>query len=98
MPEGLRWLFWEVDFDALETDRDADFVIPRVLEFGRLAEVRWAVGHYGLDRIHRFLREHGHPELSGRTLAFWRAVLKAEDETWASPSAWRRNSGAPWID
>ena len=40
----------------------------------------------------------GHTELSERTLRFWRAALKAKDETWASPPAWRKSSAAPWID
>jgi hypothetical protein len=92
----MRWLFWEVDVDSLDADRDADFVLARLLEFGRMADVRWAMKHYGLDRIHRFFREVGHPELSGRTLAFWRAVFQAEDEPWQAPPDWRRNSNAPW--
>jgi len=52
----------------------------------------------GMEGIHRFLRDVGHPELSERTLRFWRAALKAKDETWASPPAWRKSSAAPWID
>jgi len=98
LPNELRWLFWEMDFESLDPERHADSILARVLERGRMAEVRWAIGYYGMSRIHRFFREVGHPELSDRTVAFWRAVFKAEDETWASPPAWRRNSSAPWID
>lgn len=75
--------------------RDADFVIPRVLEHGGLAEVRWLVEAVGEDRIHRFLREVGHPELSRPTLALWRAVLRAEEEVWAAPPPWRFRPNAP---
>jgi hypothetical protein len=50
-----------------------------------------------MEGIHRFLRDVGHPELSRRTLAFWRAALHAEKEPWASPPSWRQNSSAHWI-
>jgi hypothetical protein len=98
MPPELRWLFWEANFDELEAERDADFVLPRVLEHGRLVDVQWAIGEYGLPRIHRFFRDKGHPELSRRTVAFWRTVFDAEEETWASPPRWRASSAAPWVD
>ena len=97
LPHRLRWLFPELDLESLDAERDAHSILPRILERGRMVDVRWAIGRYGMERIHRFFREAGHPELSDRTIAFWRAVLKAEDETWASPPAWRRSSSAPWI-
>ena len=64
VPKPHRWVFWDVDAGALETKRDADYIVPRVLEFGRLVEVQWLIGVYGMDGIHRFLRDVGHPELS----------------------------------
>jgi hypothetical protein len=97
VPAPHRWVFWDVDAARLDTQRSADYVLPRILEFGGIAEVRWAIATYGMDGIHRFLKDRGHPELSDRTLGFWRAVLNAEKETWASSPAWRKSSGAPWI-
>ncbi|WP_437944710.1 hypothetical protein WME98_27600 [Sorangium sp. So ce296] len=98
VPEKFRWVFWDVDAKALDTATARNYIIPRVLEFGRLEEVRWLIRTYGMNGIHRFLREVGHPELSARTLGFWRAVLKAEGEVWASSPDWRRNKAAPWVD
>ena len=97
LPESVRWLFWEHDADALELVAHADTILARVLEHGRLADVRWLIDHYGFDRIHRFFREVGHPEISKRTESFWRAVLRAQDEPWRSPPDWRTNSSAPWV-
>jgi hypothetical protein len=96
IPAEFRWLFWDVDVAAVDVDEHAEFILARVLEFGRMAEVRWVIGRYGLERIHDFLRERGHPELSDRTIAFWRAVLHAEEEQWATPPPWRRSRIAPW--
>ena len=98
IPARLERIFWNVDFAQLDVARDADAIIARVTEFGTLQDVRWAIERYGLDRIHRFFRETGSPEISDRTVAFWRAVFKAEDENWPRPPTWRRNSSAPWID
>jgi hypothetical protein len=97
VPAPHRWVFWDVDAARLDTARSADHIIPRILEFGGIAEVRWLLATYGMRGIHRFLRDVGHTELSERTLCFWRAALHAEDEVWASPPAWRKSSAAPWI-
>jgi hypothetical protein len=96
LPTKLRWLFWEMDFPKLDTERDADFILGRILEFGRMADVRWAIKHYGMQEIHRFFRDTGDPELSERTRSFWRAVFNAEDEEWASPPAWRKSTSVLW--
>jgi hypothetical protein len=98
VPKRYHWLFWDVHAGKLDTVRDVSYILPRVLEFGRLVEVRWAIATYGMEEIHRFLRDVGHTELSERTLGFWRAAFKAKDEIWASPPAWRKSSAAPWID
>jgi hypothetical protein len=97
IPQPHHWVFWDVDADALDTVAAANYILPRILEFGGMAEVRWLLATYGLPGIHRFLRDVGHPELSARTLAFWRAALKANGEAWASPPAWRKSNAAPWI-
>ncbi len=59
-------LFWDVQFDTLEVERDSDFILPRILEFGRLQDVGWLVATYGFEHIHQFLRDRGHPELLSR--------------------------------
>jgi hypothetical protein len=97
LADQLKLLFWDVDFETLEVARDVDFILPRVLEFGRLEDIAWLVESYGFDRIHEFLRDCGHAELSARTVTFWRNFFDAREEPWASPPAWRRNSSAPWV-
>ncbi len=98
VPDAHHWLFWNVDIDALELNRDADHILARVLELGRLEDVHWVIDTYGYPRIHRFFRDVGHPDMSLRTITFWRAVFKAEDEEWTTTPEWRRSNAAPWID
>lgn len=96
VPDSIRWLLWEVDPDRIDTERHGDYLIARVIEFGGLAEVRWLLAAYGEDRVHRFLRDVGHVELTPRTLAFWRAFFDAKEETWVDRRASRPLNSAPW--
>lgn len=59
LPPSLRPLFWEVAFERLEVERHADSLLARVLESGKLDDVRWLVATYGMDRIHRALDAPG---------------------------------------
>jgi len=97
LPERLHWLFWEVDPWEIDVERHADYVIARIVERGRMEDVDWVLATYGDDRVHRFFRDVGHPELSPRTLSFWRAYFQAKDERWTDTAAWRRSSSVPWI-
>lgn len=94
----MRSLFWNVAFERLDADRDADLVLSRVLERGRLVDVQWVLRRYGLDRLRRFFRAAPRPEVSRRTRQFWRVALHAKEEKWPEVPAFRRSSAAPWID
>lgn len=97
VPATSRWIFWDVDPEAIG-DRldDGNGVLARVLERGCLKDVAWLIHTYGLERIHAFFRDVGSPEVSARTRTFWRAFFEAENETWAAPPAFRRNSSSLW--
>jgi len=90
-------LFWDIDLEGLDVEAHADFILPRVLEHGGIAQVSWALATYGPERIHGFLRDTGHAELSEKTIRFWRAFFDREEEVWASPPAWRRSNSIPWL-
>jgi len=98
LPKALAPLFPDIDLVTLEPTRDSRLILARALEHGTLADVRWCIRRYGLARIRRFFREGGHAELSARTLAFWRVVLNAKEETWAPSRRSRLRSVAPWHD
>lgn len=97
-PAELSRVLWDLDADALDVVTDAESIIPRVLEYGCLAELEVLIDLYGLERIHDSLRVAAHPLVSERTRAFWRAFFRVRDEVWNSPPSWRRSNAAPWID
>lgn len=47
----LSSVIWDVDLSTLDEDRNAGFIIRRVLEAGRPAQVAWLFRRYGERRI-----------------------------------------------
>ncbi len=80
LPSALTPLFWDTRPGAVDTETHAFFVLERILEYGSLAAVRWAVQVYGTERIKTFLRQRGARVLSAKTLSFWTMLLSLEDE------------------
>lgn len=97
VPKSLGWLFWETSPGRLSVTRDRDYILARVLEFGTMKEVRWAVKTWGRAGLLDFFRNTRSPEISERTRAFWRVALDAKDETWRGPSDFRKSSSAFWV-
>lgn len=97
MPEPLRWLLWDLDPERVDPERDAPAVLARVLENGRLCDVRSALAFYGAPRILQFFRDGGHPLISAKTWTFWHAFF-GESERWPTRRGSPSPSAAPWID
>jgi len=95
LPETMHWLFWDVEPAQIDVALHADYVMGRVLERGRLQDVLWVMRTYGVDRIQAFFRERARPELSPRTLAFWRAFFR-EGQPWPTLPASHPHSAVPW--
>lgn len=78
LPAEVCRLFWDTPPERLDPDAHAPFILERVLEYGSLAAVRWALDTYGREGIRAFLRDRGRRTLSRKTLAFWGLVLGLE--------------------
>ncbi len=50
-PELSRRIFWDVDFDKLDYDAKASFVIERVFERGDVPDIRNCRRYYGDEKI-----------------------------------------------
>jgi hypothetical protein len=98
VPVEHEWLFWDVDPGAIDLARDRRYVLGRVLERGRMADVRWVVSEYGTEGVHEFFRAGAHPEVSRATWSLWRAFFNESDSEWPTVPDWRNNNAAPWID
>ena len=54
-PQFNKRLFWDVNFDALDYDRKAAFIIERVFERGDVPDIRNCRKYYGDDKIRNVL-------------------------------------------
>ena len=48
-----RTLFWDTDYDGLDPDKNARYIIERVVMYGTLNDFRKILDHYGRDRVHK---------------------------------------------
>lgn len=54
-PQFHRRIFWDVDFDKIDYDQYARFVIERVFERGDVEDIRQCRRYYGDEKIREIL-------------------------------------------
>jgi len=80
VPTEFHHLFWDCQPERLDLEAQASFILERILEYGSLTSVRWALEVYGAARIKEFLMGRGRRTLSRKTLAFWTLILGLDTE------------------
>jgi len=98
LPEFLRQLFWDVNFNALEWQTDRDLIVRRILQAGNWSAIRWLRSTWGDERLRDWLQVHAGGRLSPRQLRYWALVLDLpaqEVDRWiaqAKNNPWGRRS------
>lgn len=67
-------LFWDVDPKTIDPEKNAVYVIERILDFGNDNEVRWMWNYYEHDLIRQVLAKSR--VLSPQTRAFWNVLMQ----------------------
>jgi hypothetical protein len=75
LPDFLRPLFWEVDFERLSPEKDKDYLCLRIMEHGNLDAIRWLIATYGKPDLRAWLTQREGRGLSARALRFWEVLL-----------------------
>jgi len=78
LPEFLRPLFWEVDFERLSVSEHRQYVIERVLEYGDDQAIRWLYHTFGPRDIGDVVRRSR--KISRNTATLWALVLDIPGE------------------
>ncbi|PIQ68909.1 MAG: hypothetical protein COV91_01715 [Candidatus Taylorbacteria bacterium CG11_big_fil_rev_8_21_14_0_20_46_11] len=66
-------LFWDVDPKTIDPEKNAVYVIERILDFGDDTEVRWMWKYYDHALIHKVV---GHSRvIFPATRSFWNLML-----------------------
>ncbi len=55
IPVFARRIFWDVNFDTLDYDQKANFIIERVFERGDIEDIRNCRRYYGEEKVSRAL-------------------------------------------
>jgi len=76
LPNRLRPLFWDYDFNALTWEEDRDLVIKRILTSGDWNAINWLRSHIGDASLKEWIQQHQGDGLSPRQLRFWELVLE----------------------
>ena len=75
-PQFHRRIFWDVDFDKLNYDKRADFIIERVFERGDVEDIRHCRRYYGDEKVAKALTNA--KWLMKETVYLATAILKNE--------------------
>lgn len=68
-------LFWDVNPEKIDVKKNARYIIERVLEFGDINEVGWALRHYPKSIIKKVMRLP-RVQLSDKSKALWSLLIK----------------------
>lgn len=76
-----KTLFWDTDFDSLDPDRNARYIIERVVMYGTLSDLRKILNYYGWGRVHRETLQSR--ELDPKSLSFLSCLFDTPPENYA---------------
>ena len=68
-------LFWDTDPKKIDLQKNARYVIERVLEFGRPSETGWLFKTYPKDQIKQVM-DLPRSQVSNKSKALWTLLLK----------------------
>jgi hypothetical protein len=75
LPQTLRPLFWDHDFDVLNWSEDRDLMVLRVLTAGNWEAVSWLRSQMGDHELKEWIASRCGRGLSPQRLRFWELVL-----------------------
>lgn len=67
-------LFWDTNPALIDTEKNAQYIIERVLDFGRDDEVKWLWNFYDKNLLREVLAKSR--SLNPKTKALWTLLLK----------------------
>ena len=73
-PPCVASVLWDVDRVSLDVERDAEFLMERVMVRGTWDAMRWLRATYSREALSAFLVSRGVRVLAPRELAYWALV------------------------
>lgn len=57
-PASLQGILWSVDVNHLDLEKDKGYIIPQVLIYGSLKEIRWLFRTYSKSTVAKYFLSH----------------------------------------
>lgn len=74
--EFRQQLFWDTNPDKIDTEKNAQYIIERILDFGNDEEVKWLWDYYNKSLIKKIVVKSR--SLMPETRNLWMLLLKNE--------------------
>ncbi len=78
LPQFLKKYFWDVDFNKLDKEIYASFIIERILEEGDEKAARWMRDNFDLEQIKNVL--YNSKNLSLKSANYWQLIFNLKRE------------------
>lgn len=73
-----KTIFWDTDYDSIDWDKNARFVMERVMTYGTMADWRAIQGYYGMSKICEEMLESRN--LDAKSLSFLSCIFQIPQE------------------
>ena len=66
-------LFWDTDPEKIDVEKNAQYIIERILDFGRDEEVKWLKAHYDKSLVRNVVSKSR--SIRPETKKLWQLIL-----------------------
>lgn len=75
IPQFLKSNFWFVEFNKLDLERDKEFIVFQILNFGGFEDWKWLFSNYPKDEIRQVVEKSLATAWFRQSLSLWQHVL-----------------------
>jgi hypothetical protein len=75
IPKSLQWLFWSYKIESLDLERDKDYIISQVLNYGTEKELKWLFKVYPEKEIKKIVKNPRRGVWFKKVLNFWLTIF-----------------------
>ena len=92
--ELSRTIFWDTDYGSIDWEKNARYVIARVIMFGTIEDWRQVQSYYGMNRIKEEMVQAR--DLDPKSLSFLSCILKIPSKNFRCYTQIQSNPGH-WV-
>lgn len=68
-------LFWDTDVKYIDKEKNSQYIIERILEFGNLKDAKWLFNNYSKNKIKKVMNL-SRSQISKKSKSLWSLILK----------------------